>query len=265
MKKGFVNDGLPDARIPSKKNAREVATIWGEDYEPLIELLELCMENRIRTLACCSGHEEDKERGAYISFLLKGKFAYYLVNEMSKETEIIERISFIRNRIGPGLGIHSTFDKREEMFNKIRECIRRYISQYKKRDIKGFVKFRQRLRKPREDLQNSALKKILLLTYNKYFSHVVRYSPAYKLYYIQDFVSDEYYTEEEILAMNQERFIQRRNLTAGMPMIDKVKTICRNTGISLSRIGDIAFEFQQRIKANGNRNKEKEVEKFDER
>ena len=48
-------------------------------------------------------------------------------------------------------------------------------------------------------------------------------------------------------------------------MIDKVKTICRNTGIRLSRIGDIAFESQQRIKANGNRNKEKEVEKFDER
>ena len=258
MKKGFVNDGLPDARIPSKKHAREVATIWGENYEPLIELLELCIENKIRTLACCSGHEEAKENGAYILFLLKGKFAYYLVNEMSKETELIERISFIRNRMGPCLGVRSTFDKREEMFEKISECIRRYISQYKKRNIKGFGKFRERLRKPREDLQNSALKKMLLLTYNKYFSYVVRYSPAYKLYYIQDFVSDEYYTEEEILAMNQERFIQRRNLTAGMPIIDKIKTICRETGISLSRISDIAFEFQEVIKANGN--KEQEVD-----
>ena len=59
--------------MPSKKYAREVATIWGEDYEPLIELLELCIENKIRTLACCSGHDdEDKENNPYIAFLLQG-------------------------------------------------------------------------------------------------------------------------------------------------------------------------------------------------
>ena len=101
---------------------------------------------------------------------------------------------------------------------------------------------------------------MLLLTYNKYFSYVVKYSPAYKLYYIQDFVSDEYYTEEQILAMNKEKFLQRRDLTAGMTIIDKIKTICRETGISLSRIGDIAFEFQEGIKANRNKNQEQEID-----
>lgn len=250
MKKEFVNDGHPDTRMPSKKDAREVATIWEEGYEPLIELLELCIKNKMRTLACCSGHEENKEKGAYITFSLNGQFAYYLVNEMSKETEIIEEIFFMRKKTGPYLGVYSTFDKRKEMFDKIRECIQRYISQYKKRNIIGFRKFRQRLTKPREDLQNLALKKILQLTYNKYFRYIVSYLPTDKLYYIQDYINNEYYTEDQILAMNKERFLQRRDLTAGMTIIERIKTTCREAKISLSRISDIAFEFQERIKAN---------------
>lgn len=261
MKKEFVNDGQPDTRIPSKKYAREVATIWGEGYEPLIELLELCIENRIRTLACCSGHEEDKESGAYILFLLRGKFAYYLVNEMSKETEIIQEISFIRNRMGPLFGVYSTFEKREEMFGKIRECIQKYITQHKKRDIVGFKKFRQRVKKGQEDLQNSALKKVLLLTYNKNFKHVVSYSPAYRLYHIQDFISDESYTEDQILAMNQEKFLKNRDLSSEITVIGKIKTICRDAGISLSRIGDVAFQFKEKIKSKESEDKEQEVEK----
>ena len=54
MKK-FENNGLVDRRKPPKKRAREIAEIWGEGYEPLINLLELCIKNDIGTLSCCAG------------------------------------------------------------------------------------------------------------------------------------------------------------------------------------------------------------------
>ena len=66
-----------------KRDAELAATIWSEGRESLKELLKYCIENRICTLSCCAGHDEEwvdetgeKQEGyswGYIAFALRNK------------------------------------------------------------------------------------------------------------------------------------------------------------------------------------------------
>lgn len=119
MSKEFENNGLFDPRTPPKERAKEIAMIWGEGYKPLINLLDFCIRNEIKTLACCAGHGTEYYV-PYILFREQGEISNYIVEKMVQEKSV-ESIMFSRH---PELkeAIFSFFCEykdREEFFLKI--------------------------------------------------------------------------------------------------------------------------------------------------
>ena len=56
-----------DLELNTKEEQEKYARLWSEGRESLYNLLIFCMENNIKTVACCAGHEETYTKG-YIGF-----------------------------------------------------------------------------------------------------------------------------------------------------------------------------------------------------
>lgn len=62
----YINNGWLFLWIIPKEDAKRAAEVFGEWYKPLTDFLEICIENWIRTVACCAGHSENDY--SYIMF-----------------------------------------------------------------------------------------------------------------------------------------------------------------------------------------------------
>ena len=68
----IVADGKAyrDFDLSDSKRQEEAARVWGEGRESLEKLLLYCMQNQMKTIACCSGHEHQT---GYIAFDMTDK------------------------------------------------------------------------------------------------------------------------------------------------------------------------------------------------
>ena len=72
----IVADGnaYRDLDLSDPKRQEEAARVWGEGRESLEKLLLYCMQNQVKTIACCSGHEHEPEhKNGYIAFDMTDK------------------------------------------------------------------------------------------------------------------------------------------------------------------------------------------------
>lgn len=190
MGKEFKNTEKIYNGIPPKEKAKELAAIWGEGYAPLTNLLEFCISNGIRTIACCSGHEEEKELGSYIYFENQGEISNYLIDQMLKDASTnnigVDRHNYLKV---PSFFLECKYEDRKEFFETILQHLQEYTQN-----------------KTQESEKNSEalmLKKIMELTKNKYYKlylQAVEYSPKTKLY-------DAQYTEEEMKQKDLDTFL----------------------------------------------------------
>lgn len=233
MEKEFKNDGSADKRIPPKEKAKEVAEIWGEGYEPLINLLEICIKNNIRTMGCCAGHSDQKFGYPYVYFENKSRVSQYILEQMSKERSTDE-VGITRNDIlgTPAFVLRSNIGFREEFFNKITQYIEHYIEQNKgKRKILR-VKTLEQPSKQHGDI--SIIRRIALLTNSKNFGISVVYEPKYKLFHFD--CSNVKYSETEMKRKRNQEFLIDKDLMVKEPLIKRLKDLCQNSEVSFSKI-----------------------------
>lgn len=276
IRKEFSKDISVDTRKPPKKRAREIAEIWGEDYEPLINVLELCIKNDVGTLACCAGHENDEIPDSYILFKADNKVSYYILECMSKDP-VTDAITIDRNPISktPSFSVHAKYEDRETFFNRIYACIQEYLRENTRNNkikIKGINKIKNIYKRNYSD--ESLLKRILILTNNKYFGRLVCYEPKRKIYYFQEndiksIYSEEEkdkkrtYSEEEIEKIYPDEFLMDKDLRENMTVIGRVKRKCLNSKFGLNKIGDLFEEFKGVIEAEIRYRKEGYVEEIE--
>ena len=251
MEKEFKNDGTSDTRIPPKEKAREVAEIWGEGYEPLINLLEICIKNNIRTMGCCAGHPEQQSGYPYVYFENKTQIAHFILEQMSKERSTDEIFITRNTGIGvPAFVLRSTIECREEFYNKITKYIEMYIEQNKGiRKITGARTSKQEY-KQRGDI--SMIRKISLLTGNKNFGVGVVYEPKYKLFRFD--CSQVKYSETEMRRKSEQEFLVDKDLMVKEPLIKRLKDLCQNSEVSFSKVA-AAFNRITRINYRNRKNK----------
>ncbi len=269
MKK-FENNGLVDTRKPPKKRAREIAEIWGEGYEPLINVLELCIKNDIGTLACCAGHKvEDGFSFPYILFKADSPLAYYIFNHMSENCNTVDIISIGRNEIikAPVFSIHAVASAKEECFNKIGDCIKEYLKEHERNPkvkIKGIKKLDKIYK--RNYSNESLVKKILFLCNSKFCTiKNIIYYPKTKEYFFNEFDSDKtWYTEEELAKFYPEGFLMDKEQRKNMSVIGKIKQKCQNSKVGLNRLGELRRMFQKNEKEMQMAERYVSVEKVDE-
>ena len=245
MKK-FENNGLVDTRKPPKKRAREIAEIWGEGYEPLINLLELCIKNDIGTLSCCAGGhkaEDSSIDNPFILFKADSSLAYYIFNHMSENCNTVDRISIGKDEIikAPTFSIHAVASAKEECFNKIGDCIKEYLKEHERNPkvkIKGIKKLEKIYK--RNYSNESLAKKILFLCNSKFCTITeIIYSPKTKEYFF-----DSWYTEEEMAKFYPKGFLMDKEQRKNMSVIGKIKKICINSNVGLNQIGELFRQFK---------------------
>ena len=253
MEKEFKNDGTSDTRIPPKEKAREVAEIWGEGFEPLINLLEVCIENDVRTMGCCSGHPEQQFGYPYVYFENKTQIAHFILEQMSKERST-DKICITRNvGIGvPAFVLTSTIEYREEFFNKITEYIERYIEQNKETKKITGAKTTEELSKKSEDIR--IMRRISLLTEKENFGSGIVYEPRYKLFHFDGKDKDYKYSEAEMRRKSDQEFLVSEELMEKEPLIDKIQHICENSKVRFSKIRE-AINRISRINCRNRKNK----------
>ena len=248
MKKNFENNGLVDTRIPPKKRAREIAEIWGEGYEPLINVLELCIKNNVRTLSCCSGHDTEYNSGdPYIYFKADSALAYYILDRMLEDDNAINIIAINRNPISnaPSFAIHGLARAREEFFNKISGLIQEYVKEHKRNSkIRGIKKLDKIYK--RNYSNESLIKKILFLCYSKYFNKLIVYTPKTKTYNYMG--GNTEYTEKEFEKMYPKEFLMDEEQRKNISVIEKIKQKCQNSKVGLNRLGELYKKFQKNEK-----------------
>ena len=267
MKKIFENNGLVDTRKPPKKRAREIAEIWGEGYEPLINVLELCIKNDVATLACCAGHENDKIPEAYILFKADNMLSYYILECMSKDP-ITDIITIDRNPISnsASFSVRAKYEDREIFFNRIDAYIQDYLRENTKNNkikIKGINKTKQIY--TRNYSNESLLKKILILSNNKYFGRLVCYDHKSKVYYFQETYIKRTYSEKEFEEIFPDEFLIDEDLRENMTVTGRIKQKCLNSKIGLNRIGDLLKEFKGIIEAEIRYKREGYVEEIEDK
>ncbi len=266
--KEFVNNGLVDDRKPPKKRAREIAEIWGEEYEPLINVLELCIKNGIGTLACCAGHEEKAWPHPYILFKADNSLAYNILERM-KDDNTIKYISIVRHKEFhvPVYALYGIYELREEFFNKINAYIQEYTKDNKRNTkITGINKLNKIYK--RNYANESLLKKILFLCNSKYFNKMIKYTPKTKTYsFLGDSKDDDMnqeYTEKEIEQMYPKGFLMDEEERKNISVIEEIKKKCLNSKVGLNRLGELHRKFQKNEKEMQMDKEYVSVEKVDE-
>lgn len=246
----YRDDGQPYFKRVPKKDAKQAAEIWGEGSELLTYLLEVCIQNGIKTNACCRGHiRSEKIKTPYISFEDQHGITDYLMEKMIKDpsTEFIS-LSITTSTNKANMVLYSSYPNREEFFRQIITYVKEYVFYHgpiEKRQIKGVIKGLRGKRYQGESPKEKNTCRKMLDTLNTTNAIMfVRYDAHTQVYNIRQRNKTGWISLVEGDVEDYLSTLSREKERGEGSLIQKIKDICKSASVGINQITRVGEQLQ---------------------